>query len=89
MSLFQGDYLRVLTPVTTNGINLVLDASGMPVLKESHLPVSALKELNRQNQQKPQHLKMKIEHVKGFYADQKPPPPKQNSPGPQHPKVKA
>lgn len=66
MSFFKEDYLRVLTPITTNGINPVMDNEGRIKYKESHLPLSAFKDLEKQNLTLPDHLKMKIERVQIF-----------------------
>lgn len=72
MSNFKGDYLRVSTPVTTNGMVPKM-VNGNVVYKESHLPVTALKHINKRNDKLPGHLKMKIERVEtGEKANSKP-----------------
>ena len=62
MSNFKGDYLRVSKPVTTNGMVPKM-INGEIVYKESHLPVTALKNLNKRNDKLPSHLKMKIDRI--------------------------
>lgn len=59
---FDGPYLRVLTPETTDGINL-LYVNDKKVYRESHLPLSAQKHLERKNMKLPDQLKHKIEVV--------------------------
>lgn len=63
MSFFKGNYLRVLTPQTIDGINLAYDKQNRPILKETHLPVTALKHLERKNEKLPIQLRKKIELV--------------------------
>lgn len=67
MSYFKGRYLRVTTPVTTNGTTIMLDSTGKAVTEETHLPITALKELEKKNRHLERtgsgHLKMKIEVV--------------------------
>jgi hypothetical protein len=63
MSFFQGNYLRVLTPQTIDGINLAYDANQRPIFKETHLPLTARKHLERKNEKLPAQLKKKIEVV--------------------------
>lgn len=66
MSYFKGKYLRVTTPVTTNGI-LPLIVNGVPQYEETHLPLTAQKELEKKNQHlirtNNAHLVAKIEVV--------------------------
>lgn len=59
---FDGPYLRVLTPETIDGINLRM-VNERIVYKESHLPLSAKKHLERKNNKLPTHLRHKIEVV--------------------------
>lgn len=60
---FNGPYLRVLSPVTTNGVNLKIGEDDKVVYKEAHLPLSAKRELEKQNAKLADHLKKKIEVV--------------------------
>lgn len=66
MSFFKGKYLRVTTPVTTNGTTPLL-INGVQQTEETHLPITALKELEKKNRHLERtgsaHLKMKIEVV--------------------------
>lgn len=62
MSLFKGNYLRVLTPVTVDGINLAY-RDNKPIFKETHLPVTALRHLERKNKRLPNQLKMQIQEI--------------------------
>lgn len=79
--LFGGKpYLRVLTPQTTDGTNLRYDESNeRAIKKETHLPLTARKFLEAENEQLPDQLKHKIEVVDG----EEPAPIKQRGkPGP-------
>lgn len=69
--MYNGPYLRVLTPRTTNGNNVLLDESGMLQFREAHLPMSAKPHLDRQNRALPQHLRKKIEVVNGYQEPKK------------------
>jgi hypothetical protein len=61
---FKGDYLRVVSPVTEDGNRPKIDPdTGLPVFKETALPVSARKQLDIQNRRLPAHLRKKIELV--------------------------
>lgn len=62
--VFKGNYLRVLTPRTTDGVTPEMGEDGRLVYKESFLPHSALKDLNEQNLKLPEILKKRIEVVK-------------------------
>lgn len=64
MSLYQGDYIRILTPETTDGTNLKY-ANGRPVIKETHAAFTrdSVKLLEEENARRPDHLKHKIEIV--------------------------
>lgn len=62
-SLFKGDYLRVLSPCTSDGANPVIGDDDQRVWKEAHLPLSARRELELQNKYLPDILKKKIEVV--------------------------
>jgi hypothetical protein len=65
----QGSYLRVLSPRTTNGNNVVVDPqTRMVAYKEDHLPLSAKRYLELYNKNLPQHLRKIIEVVKGSTA---------------------
>jgi hypothetical protein len=59
---FDGPYLRVLTPETIDGINVKM-MNDRVVFKESHLPLTAKKHLERKNLKLPKHLQKKIEVV--------------------------
>ena len=61
----QGPYLRVLSPRTTNGNNLLINERGMVEYKEDHLPYSAKRYIEQYNAKLPQHLRKKIEVVEG------------------------
>lgn len=67
---FKGNYLRVLTPKTTDGVNLVLD-NDTRVYKEDFLPLSARRDLELQNKYLPDVLKKKIEVVSSDSISQK------------------
>jgi hypothetical protein len=79
--VFKGNYLRVSTPRTTDGVTPQME-DGRLVYKEDFLPLSALKDLNEQNLKLPEILKKKIEVVKN--DDQGTPVPvvSQNAKGP-------
>lgn len=64
------DYLRVLTPVTTDGVNLKY-ANGQPVYREDHLPVTSEKMIEKKNMQLPEHLRKKIEYVSSYNPPQR------------------
>jgi hypothetical protein len=66
MSYFKGDYLRVLSPVTTNGVMPKIGPDGRIQYKEDHLPVSARKILERKNMKLPEQLRKKIELVQAY-----------------------
>lgn len=65
MSYFKGEYLRVKSPVTTNGITPKM-VNGQMVYKEDHLPVTARKILEKKNLKLPEHLRKIIEHVPAY-----------------------
>lgn len=67
----QGSYLRVMTPRTTNGNNVVVNERGVVEYKEAHLPLTAKRSLELLNRNTPQHLRKKIEVVKGNVQEQK------------------
>lgn len=62
MSNFQGDYLRILTPQTVNGIVPEMK-NGQQVYKESHAELGARKEFEKENLKLPDHLKHILEDV--------------------------
>lgn len=66
MSYFKGKYLRVTTPVTTNGI-LPLIIDGKAQVEETFLPLTAKKDLEKKNRHLEKtgtpHLVAKIEVV--------------------------
>lgn len=78
MSLFKGDYLRVLSPVTVDGMTPKMSNDGRQEYKEDHLPVSALKGLERRNLKYPPHLRKKIELVSGYKPEKVPQPERPN-----------
>lgn len=59
---FKGPYLRVKTPITTNGISPLTDGGAIKY-REDHLPLSAKKALEAKNAKRQPHLKMIIEEV--------------------------
>jgi hypothetical protein len=59
---FTNSYLRVVSPVTEDG-NRPKIVNGMPVYKETALPLSAKKMLMEQNRNLPNHLRKTIEEV--------------------------
>jgi len=59
---FTSSYLRVVSPVTEDG-NRPKIVNGMPVYKETALPLSAKKMLLEQNRNLPNHLRKTIEEV--------------------------
>ena len=62
-SLFKGDYLRVLSPRTSDGANPIMDENDKRMWKETFMPVSARSHLELQNKYLPDILKKKIELV--------------------------
>ncbi len=64
MSIYTGDYIRVLTPETIDGINLKI-VNDRVVYRESHVALSdtAKRELELENKRRPPHLQHKIEIV--------------------------
>lgn len=60
---FTGNYLRVLSPVTSNGTNPKIGDDGRVQYKEALLPLTAKKALESQNNKLPEHLRKKIEVV--------------------------
>lgn len=92
---FTGNYLRVLTPRTTDG-NTPLLVDGQQQYKETALPVTARKKLDARNKQLPSHLRHIIEEVTNYQAPESefkvssptPPVEKKSKPGPK-PKHKA
>lgn len=56
-------YLRILTPQTSNGVNIIYDEKGKIVYKETHLPLTAEKAIRRKNKNLPAHLQHTIEFV--------------------------
>lgn len=63
MFQFDQDYLRVLKPITTDGINLVFNADGTKKVKVVHMPLSAEPYLKKVNEKKTDNLKLVIEKV--------------------------
>lgn len=62
--MFEGPYLRVLTPRTTDGVSLVIGEDGKVVYKETHLPLSAKAGLEEINKTTLPHLQKIIQVVK-------------------------
>ena len=64
---FKGKYLRVTTPVTTNGLIQKLDERGQALTEETFLPLTAQKDLEKNNRHLERtgapHLKAKVEVV--------------------------
>lgn len=74
MDFLQQDHLRVQRPVTSDGIQLVLDEeTNQPIYKTFHLPLSAKPYLELRNAKLPKNLQVKIELVKGFVYVPAPP----------------
>lgn len=63
MSNFKGAYLRIETPRTTDGINLKMGPDLRPIFKETHVPLTALKQFEKENIGRPEHLKHRITKV--------------------------
>jgi hypothetical protein len=63
LPLHNKSYLRVRTPQTTDGVNLRYTADERIDYKESHLPLTAKKHLEAENENLPNQLKHKIEVV--------------------------
>jgi hypothetical protein len=63
LPLGQKGYLRVMTPQTIDGTNLKYDAKNRVVEREDHLPLTARKHLERENDQLPAQLRHRIEEV--------------------------
>jgi hypothetical protein len=61
--VFKGNYLRVSTPRTTDGVTPLMQNDRL-VYKEDFLPLSAEEHLRKQNEKLPEILKKKIEVVK-------------------------
>lgn len=76
MSNFKGAYLRVLTPITNDGTNPLYDEDRQPRYKESHLPLSARKHLERNNNRRPNQIKHIIEEVGEVKPAESPKPSK-------------
>lgn len=66
---FKGEYLRVLTPLTTDGVSPLTENDKI-VFREDHLPMTAKKNLEAKNINLPNHLKKKIEVVSNTYTPQ-------------------
>lgn len=62
MSHFKGNYLRVLSPVTSDGQIPVMQ-NGQAKYKESHMAYGAAKYLESINKKLPAHLKHIVEKV--------------------------
>jgi len=64
MRSFSNDFLRITKPVTKDGVNLIYK-DDKPVFKEHHAPIVAKGAFERRNKALPDHLKLRIEVVKG------------------------
>lgn len=62
MSQFKGDYLRVQTPITSDGVSPVVENDRIKY-REDHLPITARKMLEQKNGRLPTGLRKKIELV--------------------------
>lgn len=62
--MFKSGYLKVLTPVTTNGRDPVMTTEGKIKYRESHMHPLAQKRMIAKNAKLPNHLKHIIELVK-------------------------
>lgn len=60
---FNEKHIRVSKPITSNGINPIIDDRGQIKYKVTHLPFTAKKHLDQRNAKLPSHLKMKIEVI--------------------------
>lgn len=58
--------LQVTTPETIDGINLAYDENQQPLTKQTILPLSARKEMERNSAVLPQHLRPTFEEVEGI-----------------------
>lgn len=63
MNFLNGDHIRVVTPITTNGVIPKLDEQGQQAYKETFLPLTAKKFIEEQNINLPNHLKKIIEVI--------------------------
>ena len=62
-TFMNGDYLRVVSPITVDGVQPLLDDEGKKVYKETFLPITAKKVIEERNLKLPEYLKKKIEVV--------------------------
>lgn len=58
-------FLRVETPITSDGINLKYDENGKVQYKTTFLPITAKKEIERNDARSPKHLQKKITVMSG------------------------
>lgn len=63
MQFFTQGYLRVTSPMTIDGTHPKYDEQGRIMYKETELPLTAKKHIDRQNSRLPDHLKKKIEVI--------------------------
>lgn len=66
--IFPKGTLRVVSPVTEDG-NRPKIVDGMPVYKETFLPKTAKRALERQNNNLPNHLKKQIQELEEDYVE--------------------
>lgn len=67
--IFPKGTLRVVSPVTEDGSRPKYDEQGRQVYKETFLPKTAKRAMERQNANKPNHLKKKIEVLAEDYVE--------------------
>lgn len=63
MDFLTRTHIRVLKPITTNGINVDTDEFGQVMYKEMEFPLSAKAKLEEENTKLPKHLQRRIEVV--------------------------
>lgn len=63
MIFLNGDHIRVVTPITIDGVIPKLDEQGTQAYKETFLPLTAKKFIEEQNINLPNHLKKIIEVI--------------------------
>lgn len=77
MSNFQGDYLRVLTPITSDGTQVEYGPDGRIKFKESHAPLESKQHFERENRRLPNGLKHILEEVRTGFGNVTTPQPTQ------------
>lgn len=61
----QKKYLKVETPVTTDGKTLAYDENRQPIMKTTYLPITAKVELLRNTSKLPEYLRPTITEMSG------------------------